>query len=144
MRKFTTLENIINEDVKKDAVIENQYELITALIDNLLKIQVVGVVDPIIKNNAIIGGKKELVHVLVSIFNNPKLLNKLKNIDFTNNLVDIYNVIEEKNEDYLYDIQTISDISKLESLLEVTSFFGNNMVTDCIIKRITELNYGKS
>ncbi len=144
MRKFTTLENIINEDVKKDAVIENQYELITALIDNLLKIQVVGVVDPIIKNNAIIGGKKELVHVLVSIFNNPKLLNKLKNIDFTNNLVDIYNVIEEKNEDYLYEIQTISDISKLESLLEVTSFFGNNMVTDCIIKRITELNYGKS
>ncbi len=97
MRKFTTLENIINEDVKKDAVIENQYELITALIDNLLKIQVVGVVDPIIKNNAIIGGKKELVHVLVSIFNNPKLLNKIKNIDFTNNLVDIYNVIEEKN-----------------------------------------------
>ena len=144
MRKFTTTLDTINEKETKEEQIQNRYDLILSIIDKMLNINVVGIRDPIIKNNAYISGKNELAAIVVAILDDPKIIDKISNLDMQSDMSDIYNALQEKNEDYLYGIETISDSKRLDVLLETSKMFGDNMITEAITKRIIELGYGKN
>ncbi len=124
MKKFSDISDI-SENVKTDEPIDKQYDVIMYLIEQMLKIQVNGVRDPIIANNAYISGKHEFAAVIVGLFNNKELLKNINKPDFILDISDIYN--------------------RLTSLLETSKFFNeNNIVKKTILKRMEELDYGRN
>lgn len=144
MKKFSDI-SVISESTKVDEPIAKQYDVIMYLIEQMLKIQISGVRDPIIASRAYISGKNELAAVIVGLFNNKELLKNINKPDFILDISDIYNTIAETNEDYLGDILQLSDVNRLTSLLEASEFFDDdNIVKKTVLKRMGELNYGKN